>query len=99
MPVPINDQWQKTYDSSAKARRVIIIDADGSVSGSVITIIDEESSTVTYIGEAAPGTATSSPAWRIKKIIVNGTVTEIKYADANTLYDNIWDNRASLTYG
>ena len=65
----------------------------------LVTLIDEVSSTVTYIGSAAPGSVTSSAVWRIKKISVSGTVTSIEYADSDELFDNIWYNRGSISYG
>lgn len=61
--------------------------------------VDDASSTVTYLGYAAIGTATSAASWKVKKLSVSGNVTSITYADSNSNYDNIWDNRAVLTYG
>jgi hypothetical protein len=61
-------------------------------------IIDEVDADTTYIGLTKPGTAESSALWRIMKIVVVGTVTSIKMADGDDLFNNIWDNRASLTY-
>jgi len=54
---------------------------------------------VLYKGEASPGTAVSSAAWRIQKISfqADGDV-EILFADGDTSFDNVWDNRASLSY-
>jgi hypothetical protein len=53
---------------------------------------------VIYKGEAEAGTLTSSPYWRVRKItILNDDISET-WADGNTNFDNIWDNRASLTY-
>jgi hypothetical protein len=46
-----------------------------------------------YIGEAAIGTATSAASWRIKKV----TSSSVLYASTGT-FNQIWDNRASLTY-
>lgn len=60
--------------------------------------VDEASATVTYRGWAAPGTATSAASWRIQKISVSGTVTSITWADGNINMDNIFDNRATLSY-
>ena len=52
-----------------------------------------------YIGEAAPGTAVTSALWRIKKLGYSGTdATSITWADGNTNFDNVWDDRATLTY-
>lgn len=64
----------------------------------VVEKIDQASATVTYIGQAAPGTATSAASWRIQRMSVSGTVTTLEYADGDLNFNNIWDNRASLTY-
>lgn len=62
------------------------------------TVIDDASASVTYIGEALPGADLSLSLWRIKKLTETGSVTVIEWADGNGNFDNIWDNRASLTY-
>ena len=53
---------------------------------------------VTYVGEADPGTATSAASWRVKKLEETGPDVVITWADGNANFDNIWDNRASLSY-
>lgn len=55
---------------------------------------------VIYIGESQPGTATSSPNWRIKKLTYNSNnmVTDIKWAGGTNEFTKIWDNRTSYTY-
>ena len=53
---------------------------------------------ITYVGEAVPNTATSAAGWRISKIEVVGTLTTITWAGGGGRFDQIWDNRASLTY-
>lgn len=55
--------------------------------------------TVHYRGDALPGTATSVAAWRITRLTeqADGDM-EIVYADGNDSFDNIWDNRLSLSY-
>lgn len=62
--------------------------------------IDIYSDTTTYVGEAKIGAGSSgaSAIWKIKRIFTNGTVTTVAYADGNTRYDNIWDNRTTITY-
>ena len=60
--------------------------------------IDEVSANVIYIGEATSSADESLPIWRIKRLQLTGTVTAIQYADGNTNFDNVWTNRASLTY-
>jgi hypothetical protein len=53
---------------------------------------------ITYIGESVPGAATSTASWRIQKITIAGTLTTITWAAGGSKFDQIWDNRASLTY-
>jgi len=52
-----------------------------------------------YRGQALPGTAPGAASWRCEEITIatDGDVT-ILFADGNDNYDNIWDNRASLSY-
>ena len=53
-----------------------------------------------YRGEAVPGSLTSGAVWRIRKIVVNPTDgdTSTTWADGDSEFDNIWDNRLSLSY-
>ncbi len=60
--------------------------------------IDEVSTDLIYIGSAEPGTLNAEAKWAIKKMIKAGTVTSIQWADGNASEDNIWDNRAILSY-
>lgn len=60
--------------------------------------LDVASTTVTYVGEAEAGSAASAAAWRVRKLTKTGDNLSIKWADGDTLFDNVWDNRASLTY-
>lgn len=60
--------------------------------------IDEASATITYIGKADPGSAEGAAVWQIKRVEIIGTETEITWADGNVEFDNVWDNRASLSF-
>ena len=62
------------------------------------TRYEEVSSTLTYFGEAAPGAAESDPVWRMKRMTTTGGLTKVEFADGNVNFDNVWDDRASLTY-
>ena len=59
--------------------------------------LDEATSVITYIGEAAAGASESASVWRIKKIDMTSGII-IKWADGNTNMDNVWTNRTSLNY-
>lgn len=54
--------------------------------------------TTTYLGYADAGSLTSASVWAIKRIIETGNDVSITWADGNTDFDNIWDNRLALTY-
>lgn len=58
--------------------------------------IDEASSTVTYLGEAAVGALPGDPLWRIKRIN-SASGTQIEYAGASQ-FNQVWNNRAALPY-
>lgn len=53
-----------------------------------------------YIGLANPGTATSEAAWQIKKLTydTSGNLTTIQLANSAPNFDQVWDDRSSLTY-
>lgn len=61
---------------------------------------DTASSTVSYIGKATPGSATSAPVWQICKIVLDGSGNFLsqKWANGDGNFANIWDDRATLTY-
>lgn len=53
---------------------------------------------IVYVGKTAVGKAgTDTAAWQISKIDITSGVI-IEWADGDDLFDNIWDNRTTLTY-
>ena len=61
---------------------------------------DAASGAMTYEGWAKAGIATSQALWAIRRYTynANNAVTRIDWADGNSAQDNVWDNRATLTY-
>ena len=56
--------------------------------------------TVIYIGYASHSSASNTASWQIKKITLSGGLpTALQFADSNEAFDNVWDDRATLTYG
>lgn len=49
-----------------------------------------------YEGQAIAGGSDSSQAWRISRFDL--ATYDTLWADGNTEYDNVWDNRATLSY-
>ena len=63
-----------------------------------VIIIDEVSSNLTYIGFGKFGSNEANAVWQILRIQKTGTVSQFQYADGDMRYNNIWNDRASLTY-
>lgn len=76
-----------------------IINIPSNTSAEQQILIDTSVSGTTYFGYSAPGIPTDKPFWKIMKMVETSILTTIKYADSNQLYDNVWDDRTSLTYG
>ena len=68
-----------------------------SLPGPYVLLLEEASSTITYIGEADPGTATSAASWRIKRLDSTSGLA-VKYGGGVTTFSQVWDDRASLSY-
>ena len=62
-------------------------------------VYEPVSSSIAYLGQSAIGTLASSAEWLIMRITysVTGGVT-VEFADGDSEFDNIWADRASLTY-
>lgn len=62
------------------------------------TMLIDEVGTITYIGVAKLGVATSDAQWQIRKIQLDGTTTSLQYANGSRRYNQVWDDRSILTY-
>lgn len=61
------------------------------------TRIDDTVTSITYVGKAALGSHPTDPVWQIQKIdATNGTV--ISWAAGSANFNQVWDDRTSLTY-
>jgi len=102
--VDIGYEEAQQADITAKAKRVIAVDSSGNdLVGSndsyTQTIENNSTGQAIYIGFAVPGTAKSSAGWLIKKLTYSGySVTDVQFAEGETTFDKVWDNRASYSY-
>lgn len=101
--------WLQSIDTASRLKpefptQIKVVNPDGtsigSVSGSTtyITIIREDAGdpSISYIGKAVPGTATSDAAWQIASLDEN-TNLDLLYADGGA-FTQVYDDRESLTY-
>jgi len=93
-----------SYVEQIQPRRVVA-DVSGSTistqSATYATRVDNVTTAgVTYVGKALPGTGTAAASWQIQKIDESGSpeTTVITFADGDANFDNVWDDRASLSY-
>jgi len=87
-----------------------VLNPDGSLVGGgasgttmyTMVISYDANANAEYVGEAPAGNlaGVANPVWRIKKFTydVNENVTSVAWADGDTDFDNIWANRAALSY-
>lgn len=59
---------------------------------------DSGDSTITYVGKAVAGSTLASASWQIKQITDTSGDLSILFADGDVLFNNVWNNRESLTY-
>lgn len=90
-------QW--LCDDQTGAALVKVVETSSGEGSELTTNYDAVSVTLAYVGKAAAGTLSSAAVWQVKKLVFNaeGDVTTT-FADGNANFDNVWDNRASLTY-
>ena len=82
------------------AKKVVLLGTDGNqvAPGALYTRLIDDQSPILYVGEAAPGSGTDEPVWRIKRIEEDGMLTTIAWANSTTSFSSIWDDREGLTY-
>lgn len=61
-------------------------------------IDDTTTANAVYIGKAAIASSGASAVWQIKKLDTSTLALDKTWADGNDSFDNIWNNRASLSY-
>ncbi len=80
-----------------------ILDANGRVLHEAPTLMMRQQVNGTglpeYVGLAIPGSAGSGSVWQIRKYTYSGNyLVKVEFADGNNQFDNIWNNRTSLSY-
>ena len=72
----------------------------GTTGGFLIWNIDKASVPgMTFIGAAPPNTLSTAAVWKILVIDNTTAITRIRYAESNSRFDKVWDDRAGYAYG
>lgn len=92
----------KTLQDASKQSFIDLGGADTAqrvISGELSMRVDYTSTNnVIYLGFAKVGSLDTDASWQITKYDLTGVITQT-WADSDFLFDNIWSNRTSLTYG
>lgn len=100
------DRQENITKGNLSAKRVAIFqydaDTDTLQSGlserALATRIDDTSTAnTTYIGKASIGASASASVWQIAKLDTSSGLIKT-WADGDALFNNVWDDRTSLTY-
>ena len=63
------------------------------------TQLDVASNTISYLGKASVGSSTANAVWKISLITSTSSGgLSIQYANGSAAYNQIWNNRVSLSY-
>ena len=101
LPGSIQDREYKKFVESPTRSGESAIEVFGSfasVDAQYSTLVDLVSSSIIYLGEAATGSSPSAASWLIKKITISGSNISILCANGSASYNQIWDDRSTLTY-
>lgn len=82
---------------ATEAKQDAIIAAIQESYPSLAVRLDDSNDPILYIGKASIGSATSSSVWQIAKLDTSSGLIKT-WADGDSLFNNKWDDRASLTY-
>jgi len=60
----------------------------------------DSSNNLEYLGRADYGTATSAATWHIRKFTYDSSnnLTDIETADGDDAFNNVWDDRATISF-
>jgi len=90
-PFDVKEMWVKAFRKSLTNTKIAVTNEETAPS----LIVDDSVSGIIYLGEGLYGALTSEAKWKIKKIDLSSGVV-IKCASED--YDQVWNDRASLTY-
>lgn len=67
----------------------------------ILTAVDSKDDDLIYIGRKLPAQITSAGGWQIKRVDktdVNPDNMKVIYANGDTLFDKVWEDRETYSY-
>ena len=77
----------------------ILAEIQSDTANKVLTVrLDEVSDTLFYVGKALVGSLDSEAKWQIVKYSTTGVILKSEYSNGAEAFNQIWNNRLTLTY-
>lgn len=86
------------WSGSGNGTTISLLKALIAMMQALATRVDDVGGGISYVGKAVAGTTTSAALWQISRVTDSAGDVVVEFADGDNGYDNIWDNRASLSY-
>ena len=83
----------------AEKATAILTELQSDISDKRLTVrLDEVSDTLFYVGKAEIGKVDSDANWLIVRYTTVGSILKAEYANGSEAFNQVWNNRTSLTY-
>lgn len=77
----------------------ILTEIQSDTANKTLTVrLDEVSDTLFYVGKAVVGSLDSEAKWQVVRYTTTGVVLKAEYSNGAEAFNQIWNNRTSLTY-
>ena len=77
----------------------ILNELQSDISAKRLTVrLDQVSDTLFYVGKALIGSVDSDSLWQIVRYTQTGSILKSEYANGGEGFNEVWNNRATLTY-
>ena len=93
-----DNQGSSLANISTKAT-AILDELQSDISDKRLTVrLDQVSDNLFYVGKALIGANESSSVWQVVRYTQTGTILKSEYANGNEAFDQVWNDRTTLTY-
>ena len=77
----------------------ILDELQSDISDKRLTVrLDQVSDNLFYVGKALIGSNESSSGWQIVRYTITGSILKSEYADGSEAFNQVWNDRTTLTY-
>lgn len=93
-----SNQSSSLANISTKATNILEELQNDALAKRLTVRLDEVSDTLFYVGKALIGSIDSNSTWQIVRYTTTGSILKSEYSNGSEAFDQVWNNRATLTY-